>query len=84
MADLVIGSGVRGFVKRSVSGVLFSHAFSAELEAVGIVNEAVQDGVAQCWVADDGVPLIDWDLADDDGGGATVAIIEDLEKVALL
>ncbi len=84
MADFVIGSGVCGFVKCSVSGVLFSHAFSGELKAVGIVNEAVEDGVAQCGVADDGVPLIDRNLTGDDGGRATVAVIEDLQKVASL
>jgi hypothetical protein len=43
LADVVIGSGVCGFVKSSVSGVLLSHAFSGELRAVGIVSEAVQD-----------------------------------------
>lgn len=36
------------------------------------MNGAVQDGVAQCWVADDGVPLIDRHLAGHYGGGATV------------
>ena len=46
------------------------------------MNEAVQDGVAQSGVADDIVPMFDWDLAGDDGRGATVAIIEDLQKVA--
>ena len=45
------------------------------------MNEAVQDGVAQSGVADDIVPMFDWDLAGDDGRGATVAIIEDLKKV---
>lgn len=78
----MIGSGVCGFVKCSVSGVLFSHAFSGELKAVGIVNEAVS--VAQCRFADDGVPLIDRNLAGHDGGHATVPVIEDLQKVASL
>jgi len=46
------------------------------------VNEAIQDRIAQGWVADDVVPMFDGDLAGDDGGGTTVAIIEDLQKVA--
>mgnify|MGYP007068953029 CR=1 FL=1 len=33
-------------------------------------------------VADDVVPMFDGDLAGDDGRGATVAIIKDLQKVA--
>ena len=64
-----------------VAGVLLSHAFSGELKAVSVVNEAIQDGVAECWIADNVVPMFDWDLAGNDGGGATVAIIEDLQKV---
>ena len=46
------------------------------------MNETIQDGVAEGWVADNVVPMFDGDLAGDDGGGATVAIIEDLQKVA--
>ena len=82
MTDMVIGSGVWGGVKSLIAGVLFSHAFSRELKAVSVVNEAVQDGVAQGGVADDIVPMFDRDLAGDDGRGATVAIIEDLQQVA--
>ena len=65
-----------------IAGVLLSHAFSGELQAVSVVNEAIQDGVAEGWVADNVVPMFDGDLAGDDGGGATVAIIKDLQKVA--
>ena len=65
-----------------IAGVLLSHAFSSKLKAVSVVNETVQDGVAEGWVADDVVPMFDGDLAGDDGRGATVAIIKDLQKVA--
>src|SRR6476620_10113144 len=65
-----------------IAGVLLSHAFSGELKAVSVVNEAVQDGVAEGGVSDNVVPVFDGDLAGDDGRGATVAIIEDLQKVA--
>lgn len=44
---MVIGSGVWGGVKSLIAGVLLSHAFSGELKAVSVVNETVQDGVAQ-------------------------------------
>jgi len=46
------------------------------------VNEAVQDRVSQGGIADNFVPMLDGDLAGDDGRGATVAIIKDLEQVA--
>src|SRR5258707_11738598 len=79
---MVIGSGVLVCVKSLVEGVLLSHAFSGELKAVSVVNKAIQDGVAEGGVADNFVPMLDGDLAGDDGRGATVAIIEDLQKVA--
>ena len=65
-----------------ITGVLLSHAFSGELKAVSVVNEAIQDSVAEGGVADDIVPMFDGDLAGHDGRGATVAIIKDLQKVA--
>jgi hypothetical protein len=65
-----------------IAGVLFSHAFSGELKAVSIVNEAVQDRVAEGGVTYDVVPMFDGDLAGDHGRGATMAIIKDLQKVA--
>src|SRR5258708_11874211 len=79
---MVIGSGVLVGVKSLIAGVLFSHAFSGELKAVSVVNEAIQDGVAEGGVADNVVPMFDWDLAGDNGRGATVAIIKDLQQVA--
>ena len=65
-----------------IAGVLLSHAFSGELQAMGVVNEAIQDGVGDGGVTDNFVPMFDGDLAGDDGRGATVAIIQDLQKVA--
>ena len=64
---MVIGSGVWGGVKSLMAGNLFSHAFSDELKAVGIVNEAVQDRVAEGGVTYDVVPMFYGDLAGDDG-----------------
>ena len=65
-----------------IAGVLLSHAFSGELKAVSVVNEAIQDGVTEGGVADNVVPMFDWDLAGDNGRGAAVAIIKDLQQVA--
>jgi hypothetical protein len=76
---MVIGSGVWGGVKSLITGVLFSHAFSGELKAMSIVNEAVQDGVGVCGVPDRVMPRAHWELACDDGGATSVAILEDLE-----
>ena len=46
------------------------------------MDEAIQDSVAEGGVADNVVSMFEGDLAGDDGRGATVAIIKDLQKVA--
>jgi hypothetical protein len=42
--------------------------------AVGIVDEAIEDGVGQRRIADGVVPMLDRHLAGNDGGRAAVAI----------
>ena len=39
-----------------------SHAFAGEFDAVSIVNEAVQDRVRVCGIADDFVPTVHGEL----------------------
>lgn len=48
---------------------------------MGVVDQAVEDGVGVSGVADQRVPLIHRELAGDDGGAATVAVLEDLREV---
>src|SRR6266850_2123380 len=48
---------------------------------MGVVNEAVEDGVGISWVADEGVPFVDRDLAGEDGRAAPVTVLEDLVEV---
>src|SRR5438094_3256988 len=60
---------------------LAPEAFAGEVEAVCVVNEAVEDRVGVGGIADQVMPSIDRQLAGEDGGAAAVAIIEDLEKV---
>src|SRR5437899_337189 len=45
------------------------------------MDQAVEDGVGVGGVADQRVPLIDRELAGDDGGAAAVAVLEDLQEV---
>jgi hypothetical protein len=48
---------------------------------VGVVNEGVEDGVGISRAANEGVPFVDRDLADEDGRAAPVAFLEDLVEV---
>ena len=38
-----------------------------EVEAVGVVEDAVADGVGEVRVADAGLPVLGWELAGDEG-----------------
>ena len=58
-----------------------SQALAVEIDPVGVMDQAVEDGVGVGGVADQRVPLIDGKLAGDDGGAVAVAILEDLQEV---
>ena len=49
---------------------------------MGVVDEAVEDGVGISWVADDLVPFVDRDLAGEDGRAASISFFEDLVEIA--
>jgi hypothetical protein len=66
LADGDMESGLTGLVKRFRDGGASSHAFSGELESVGVVDESVEDGVGECWIADRLVPVLDRQLAGHD------------------
>ena len=51
---------------------------------MSVVNETVEDGVCQGWVADGFMPVIDGQLAGDDGGTAPVTILEDFQQIPTL
>jgi hypothetical protein len=51
---------------------------------MGVVDEAVQDGVGDGWVGNRLVPMIDRQLACHDGRAAIVPIIDDLQQIAPL
>ena len=77
-ADLSIG-----VIVRSSHGVLpsllFSNGFASELDPVGVVDDAVEDGVGQGGITDQIVPPVDRDLAGDQRGSSAVAFLGDLQ-----
>jgi len=54
---------------------------AGEIDAIGVVDQAVEDGISIGRIADEGVPLIDRDLAGQDGRAAAIAFFEDLVEV---
>jgi hypothetical protein len=51
---------------------------------VGVVDEAVEDGIGKSGVADDGMPVVEGELAGDEGGPPSVAILEKFEHIVAL
>ncbi len=63
--------------------LMLAQRVSVEFEAIGIVDDTVEDGVGEGWFADHFVPASDRQLAVDQyGGGATV--LDDLQHAAAL
>ena len=58
-----------------------SHGCALEGYAVGVVEQPVEDGVPEGWITDEVVPVLDGDLACEDGAAPGVAVVEDLEEV---
>src|ERR1044071_8217016 len=65
-------------------GPLPAQTIATELQSVGVVNDAVEDGVSQRRLADQIVPAVDRDLAGDQRGAAAVAIFDDFQHVVAL
>lgn len=47
-------------VRLGLASLELSHAVTGEIDSVGIVDDAIEDGVGNCRVADDLVPTLDW------------------------
>jgi hypothetical protein len=77
------GSGASRLVKPDrFRGAQFAQRFASELDTVCGMDQAVEHRVCDGWVPDVLVPVGDRQLAGDHGGGAAVAVVDDLEQVA--
>src|SRR5215467_9045259 len=64
--------------------LLLAQAVAAELQAMSVMDDAVEDGVGKGRFADQIVPAVDWDLAGDQRGAAAVTVLDDLQQVVTL
>ena len=87
-SKVVIGmhmeSGDRLGVKHCGYRGALAERFSLQEQSVRVVDEAVEDSVRDGRVPDHLVPVLDRQLAGDDGGASPVPVVDDLEKVAAL
>src|SRR5262245_10638024 len=75
----------RSRAQRSVIELaLLAAGRAVEHKAVGVVEEAIADGVGQRGLADEGVPLSDGKLAGQDGGAGAVPVVQQFEEVSAI
>src|ERR1039457_3953979 len=60
-----------------------SHRFAFEFDPIGVVDQAIQDGIGHRGIRNNLVPLIDRELAGNEGGSLALAIIEHLQELAV-
>lgn len=65
-------------------GFLLPHALALEFDTMGIVNEAIQNGIGDGGVRDEVMPFGHGGLSGDDGGFAPVALLDDFEEMEAL
>lgn len=63
---------------------MLSEALSLEFDAVGVVDEAIEDCVGNGRISDNFVPAIDGQLASDDDRASFISVLDDLEQIAAL
>src|SRR5258707_280386 len=64
--------------------LLLSEALSFEVDAVGVVDEAIEDCVGDGGVADDFVPAVDGQLAGDDDRASFISVLDNLKQITAL
>lgn len=47
------------------------------------MDEAVENGIGDGWIGEGGVPLIDGQLAGDEGAFLVIPVVQDLQQIAL-
>ena len=71
-------------VKRRVLEPVFTQALAGQFDAIGVVDDAIEDGVGHGRVSDQRVEVGDRELAGDEYGAAVVTVFDDLQQVAPL
>ena len=51
---------------------------------MGVVHQAIEDGIGQRWVADDFIPTLNRHLAGDDQRTGLVAVLDNFQQIVAL
>ena len=80
-----MGSVCGALVKLGVlCGTQFAQGFTLQLQPVCAVDKTIKYGISDGGIADVSVPVVDRQLAGDDGGSAAVTIIDGFQQIAPL
>ena len=61
-----------------------AQALAGQFDAIGVVDDAIEDGVGESGDPDQIVPAVDGNLAGDDERAPVVAVLDDFEEIARL
>ena len=65
-------------------GFELAHGRPVQFQPIGVVDDAIEDGVGESRVADDIVPLVEGELAGNERRAAAIAVLDDLHQIAPL
>jgi hypothetical protein len=63
---------------------LLAQTVAVELQAMGVVNDPVEDGVGESGLADQVMPAVDRDLTGNQRGATAIAVLDNFEQVVAL
>ena len=63
---------------------MLAQTLAGQIDAIGVVNDAVEDGVGERGNPDQVMPAVHGNLAGDDERALVVAILDDFEEIAAL
>ena len=67
-----------------VVGFELAHGWPVQFQPIGVVDDAIEDGVGEGRLADDIVPLVEGELAGDERRAAAIAVLDDFHQIAPL
>ena len=74
----------RRFPVRFEGGLAFAQRLAFEFDPIGIMHQAIQNGVGDGGIVDQFVPLIDRELAGQKRGRLAMSVVEHFQQIAVL
>src|SRR5437868_14798178 len=76
--------GLHGLALFLCGQLELAHALAFAFDPVCVVNDTIEDGISECRIANDLVPLRDRQLTGDEDGTGIVTVFEYFQEIAAL